>query len=94
MTLQEILRGKGNVVYTIGPQATVRDVAERLVELRIGALLICSSSEPCVRPNRSWHRQRARRVGRAQRFPARRLRVTDVMTTQVVTGKPDIRWRV
>jgi CBS domain-containing protein len=41
MKLQEILMVKGSLVYTIGPEATLLEVVETLVEHRIGALVVC-----------------------------------------------------
>jgi CBS domain-containing protein len=41
MLIQEILDLKGHAVCTIGPEATLADVAIELVKHKIGALLIC-----------------------------------------------------
>jgi CBS domain-containing protein len=41
MLIQEILEAKGRHVCTIGPEATLADVAIMLVKQKIGALLIC-----------------------------------------------------
>ncbi len=40
MNLGEILATKGGELITIGPEATLREAAERLVEKRVGALLV------------------------------------------------------
>lgn len=41
MTLQEILKAKGSIVYTIEPAATLEDVVRKLVQHNIGSLLVC-----------------------------------------------------
>ncbi len=41
MTLKDILDGKGDAVFTIGPDATLADVTQRLVEHNIGSLVVC-----------------------------------------------------
>jgi len=40
MNLKEILAEKGMHIFTTNPEATLREVAERLVEKRVGALLV------------------------------------------------------
>jgi CBS domain-containing protein len=42
MTLYEILKAKGGVVYTIEPMATLAEVAHRLVTHNVGSLLVCN----------------------------------------------------
>ncbi len=41
MTLQEILKSKGNTVYTIEPTATLEEVVSRLIQHNVGSLLVC-----------------------------------------------------
>jgi CBS domain-containing protein len=41
MTLEEILRTKGNKVYTIGRDATLEQVVTRLVDHNVGSLVVC-----------------------------------------------------
>ncbi len=41
MTLKDILDSKGDAVLTIGPDATLADVAQKLVEHNIGSLVVC-----------------------------------------------------
>ncbi len=40
MLLQDILAVKGNAVYTIGPDATLTEGVQRLVEHNVGSLLV------------------------------------------------------
>jgi CBS domain-containing protein len=39
--IQDILETKGNAICTIGPEATLAEVAKTLVKHKIGSLLIC-----------------------------------------------------
>jgi CBS domain-containing protein len=46
MLIEEILEAKGREVCTIGPDATLAEVAITLVKHKIGALLICREGKP------------------------------------------------
>ena len=48
MKLQDILASKGTSVYTIRPEATLQDVAVRLVERNCGSLIVCME-EQCTK---------------------------------------------
>ncbi len=41
MKIDEILTVKGNAVHSISPEATLQEVVNRLIENRIGALVVC-----------------------------------------------------
>ena len=43
MLLQDILKTKGSVVYSIGPDATVADAVRELVARHVGALVVCQT---------------------------------------------------
>jgi CBS domain-containing protein len=45
MTIAAILRHKGNDVARVAPTATIADVAARLGELRIGAILVMDTAD-------------------------------------------------
>jgi CBS domain-containing protein len=45
MLLQDILKAKGSVVYSIGPDETVGNAVRELVLRRVGALLVCQKDE-------------------------------------------------
>jgi len=45
MTIAAILKHKGHHVFTIGPNAAVPEVAARLAEHRIGAILVMDDAE-------------------------------------------------
>jgi CBS domain-containing protein len=46
MLLREILHNKGAKVFTIGPDATLADVVDRLVEHNCGSLVVCHPDDP------------------------------------------------
>jgi CBS domain-containing protein len=89
MTLQDILAAKGSTVYTIAPEATLADVVHRLVEHKVGSLLVCRPDRP----------QENRPVGIVTErdilyFCARgksalgEATVAEVMSTELITGAP------
>lgn len=41
MTIEEILKAKGNKVYTVEADATLEHVASRLVDHNVGSLVVC-----------------------------------------------------
>jgi len=46
MTLQDILTAKGSRVYTTDPSASLAEVVRRLVEHRVGSLVVCQPGGP------------------------------------------------
>lgn len=42
MTIEEILKAKGNKVYTVEADATLEHVASRLVDHNVGSLVVCA----------------------------------------------------
>jgi len=90
MTLQEILRVKGSTVHTIGPEATLDDAARTLVQHRVGSLLVCdrdlSEGEQLV----GIITERDLLYCSAERQCLLcEVKVSEVMTTELVTGNPD-----
>lgn len=88
MTVREILRAKGSEIHSISPEATLQDVAVRLVENHCGSLLICDdrsrSSLVGIITERDLLRAAASNGGSLER-----LSVRDYMTTRLITGHPD-----
>jgi CBS domain-containing protein len=90
MTIQDILAAKGNMVYQIGPDATLADVARELVQHRVGSLVVCQPHSP----------EGTRFVGIITErdilyccargdTDLSKIRVADVMSTNLFTGLPD-----
>jgi CBS domain-containing protein len=91
MMLRDILAGKGGTVYSIAPEATVRDVAQNLIRHRIGALLVCAEPEHAMNASQILGIVSERDVLRAcsEGLSLDTTLVTEVMTTQVILGKPE-----
>lgn len=87
MRLQDILRVKGAAVHTISPEATLDDVAQRLIAHNCGSLVVCEPGLPGALVGIVTERD-ILRVCAAQRGPLERLRVAEVMTREPTTGTP------
>ena len=88
MLLQDILKAKGSTVYAIQPEATLEDVAHRLVEHNVGSLVVCeegSTERPVLGIITERDILRACASGQG---PLATTRVAEVMSTDLVTGTP------
>lgn len=82
MRIRDILAHKGHDVFTVAPEATVADAVRSLVERNIGSLVVVADGEVRgIVTERDVLRLAARRPDDFQG-----LRVTDVMTTELVTA--------
>ncbi len=90
MLLQDILSAKGSTVYAIGPAATLDEVVQRLVEHNVGSLVvreeIGGEASPLLGIITERDILRACAAGYAEL--ATKL-VSEVMTTELLTGTPD-----
>jgi CBS domain-containing protein len=90
MNLQDILRRKGAVIHTIGSQATLDDVVQKLVQHNCGSLVVCDSE--CDQAGSMvgiiTERDILRACARHGR-PLTELRVADHMSRHPVTGTPE-----
>lgn len=87
MTLNDILSSKGHHVFTIQPDATLDDVVQKLVSHNCGSLVVCNDNE-CqpilgIITERDILRAYASKQGTLEK-----IRVSDVMTVDLVTGMP------
>ena len=89
MTLAEILKVKGTVVYTIVPGLTLDEAIRDMVRHNVGSLLVCSrdvaEGERLVGIITERDIIHFCASGKSQLSEAR---VADVMTTRVLTGTP------
>jgi len=90
MTLADILSNKGSHVYTTRPDATLEEVVRELVEHNIGALVVCARDCPggerlvgIVTERDILH------VCASGRCDLSAIRVSEVMTTKLITASPD-----
>jgi CBS domain-containing protein len=85
MKLNEILRDKGTIVFTIRVDATMADVAAELVEHNCGALIVCDGEQIVgIISERDMLRTLA-----AHEQLLTEIAVRQCMTTDVITGSPD-----
>ena len=85
MTLEEILRSKGNVVYTISPDATLDDVVAMLAARNCGSLVVCRDDCSMAMVGIITERDILRACA-ANRGALHSVRVAEVMSEQLVTG--------
>jgi CBS domain-containing protein len=83
--IRDILRRKGEDVYSVGPLATVIDAVNTMNDHHVGSVLVCEGGEPV---GIFSERDVLVRVVAAQRDPRQTL-VRDVMTTRLHTVTPD-----
>jgi CBS domain-containing protein len=83
--IRDILRRKGEDVYSVGPLATVIDAVNAMNDHHVGSVLVCEAGYPV---GVFSERDVLVRVVAAQRDPRQTL-VRDVMTTRVHTASPD-----
>lgn len=84
MAIATILRGKGSDVASVEPESTLSDVVARLVQRRIGALLVIELGEPVGIVS---ERDVVRCLG-THGVEALHMRVRDVMTAPLITISP------
>lgn len=92
MKLQEILRRKGSKVHSIGPDATLDDVVQKLVENNCGSLVVCHPAADGTGLGTLVGIITERDILRAcagRRGPLHQINVTDAMSHNLVTGSPD-----
>lgn len=91
MTLREILAVKGNAVLATTADATLRSVAKELIHHRIGALLVFDrDSQGRTEQLLGIITERdLLRVCAANDTPLERIRVAEVMSTNLIKATPD-----
>ena len=83
--IRDILRRKGEDVYTVGPLATVIDAVNTMNDHHVGSVLVVEAAYPV---GIFSERDVLVRVVAAHRDPRQTL-VRDVMTTRLHTATPD-----
>ena len=89
MLIKDILSGKGNVVHCIGPEATLREVVERLAEHNVGGLVVRSSEGAGAELLGIITERDVTRHYASGKRDLESSKVADVMTAKVVTIAPD-----
>lgn len=94
MTIKYVLQSKGSDVVTISPEATLTELVDKLAEYRIGAVVVSAdgatidgivSERDIVRALRSDSLPALRE---SRLIHLDRVRVRDIMTSEVTTCKP------
>lgn len=83
--IRDILRRKGEDVYSVSPLAAVIDAVNAMNDHHVGSVLVCEGGEPV---GVFSERDVLVRVVAADRDPRRTL-VREVMTTRLYTATPD-----
>ncbi len=93
MMLREILAAKGDAVFSISPHATLQDAAQTLVQFGVGALLVFENDGERaadrilgIISERDLLRSCAASPGTLHQ-----VKVSEVMSSPVVTGTPEDR---
>jgi CBS domain-containing protein len=89
MKLQEILCTKSGEVQSISPKATLMDVAQTLVEKRIGSLVVFLSDSTGKQELAGIITERDILYACAGDRPLAEITVGQAMSKELVTGKPD-----
>jgi len=89
MTLYEILKTKGSEVFTIRPDATLEEAAHELVRRNVGCLVVCVRElEAGERLVGILSERDILRFCVAGKGPLAAHAVSEIMTTEVLTGSP------
>jgi len=85
MTIQRLLKEKGNKVYSIKPEATVLDAVRMMSDNNIGALLVMDADTLVGKISERDYARNVILKGRASSDTP----IRDVMSKQVVCARPD-----
>jgi CBS domain-containing protein len=89
MTLLDILKVKGNTVFTISPNATLREATQEMVRQKCGSLVVCDRHiEHGEVPMGIISERDILRFCAAGERPLESTQVREVMTTQLIAGAP------
>ena len=86
-TARDLLDRKGNQVFTIGPNETVLEAARRMNEAHIGAVVVVDATLGMI--GILTERDILTQIV-AESRPADQTRVSEVMTTKVVSCSPEM----
>jgi CBS domain-containing protein len=84
-TVKEILRDKGNAVWSVGPDTTVYDALALMAEKNIGAVLVMENDTPLgILSERDYARKVALQGKATDDTPAR-----EIMTDRIICVRPE-----
>ena len=89
MTLEDILNAKGSHVFTTRPEATLEEVVHELTARNVGGLIVCTRDCPGgERPVGIITERDLLHVVASGRRELAAVKVSEVMTTKLITGSP------
>jgi CBS domain-containing protein len=84
-TVRDLLRAKGNAVYSVSPDATVFEALQVMADKDIGALLVVDGGRPVgIMSERDYARKVALKGKTAQE-----TRIREIMTEKVIYMRPE-----
>jgi CBS domain-containing protein len=90
MRLKDILSAKPSAaIYAVGPEATLREVVDKLVQHRVGSLLICILQQGDLKPIGIVTERDLLYAQSAGKGPLEAVKVSEIMTTGLITGSPE-----
>ncbi|HYW81461.1 MAG TPA: CBS domain-containing protein [Thermoguttaceae bacterium] len=90
MFLKDILKTKGDTVYTITPEETVEDAVRKLVEHNIGSLLVCPKEDGSKGQLAGIITERdILHACASGKCAMGNMKVAEAMTAKLITGSPD-----
>jgi CBS domain-containing protein len=84
ITVRDILRGKGNRIWWISPQATVFDALELMAEKNVGALVVLDGKKITGIFSERDYARKVILKGKASKETA----VEEIMTSEVISVRP------
>lgn len=90
MIAKDILRSKGNEVYSVSPDTTVFDAIAKMADLNIGALLVMENEMMVGIISERDYRNKIILKGRSSKT----TKVKEIMVDEVVCVKPDEKVKV
>ena len=91
MILKNILSAKGSTVHCIEADATLHEAVQKLVEHNVGSLLIVEEDAEGKRPVGIVTERDLLRYCASGECKLERAKVSDVMSTELITASPDDR---
>jgi len=90
MLLKDILKAKGDTVYTITPEETVEQAVRKLVEHNIGSLLVCPKEDGGKGPLAGIITERdILHACASGKCAMGKMTVAEAMTAKLITASPE-----
>jgi CBS domain-containing protein len=87
--LREILHSKGSLVHSITQRATLADAVQQLVHKNLGSLVVCESEDDPTHMIGIITERDILRACADRNAPLEQVRVSEVMSRELITCSPD-----